>query len=281
MTDPDEYRHESRGRWGSVAGGWRARGDWLRQNTMPLSAWMIEAVDPQPGQTILELAAGTGDTGVLAAELVQPGGELICSDWSPEMLTAAQERARDLGISNVRFRQLDAESIDVETASLDGVLCRWGYMLLADPAAALRETRRVLKPGARVALAAWTVPEDNPWMVLAGDELEARGLMEPAEPGEPGAFAWGADGVIAELLDEAGFAEHAVESLEFEMRHPSFDDYWEATGTMSGSRAEAIARLDEAQVEDLRAAVRDKARPYEREGGLVLPVRNWVAWATA
>src|SRR3712207_671036 len=131
---------------------------------MPVSVWMVEAINPQPGHTVLELAAGLGDTGFLAAELVAPGGTLICSDFSPEMLSAAQERAARLGIRNVRFRQIDAETaIDQPAASVDGVLCRWGYMLMADPDTALRETRRVLKRGARVALAVWASPQDNQW----------------------------------------------------------------------------------------------------------------------
>ena len=88
---------------------------------MPVSSWMVDAVAPQPGDTLLELAAGPGDTGFLAAELVKPGGTLICSDFVPEMLTVAQERAQALGLDNVRFKQIDAEtSIDIEAASIDG-----------------------------------------------------------------------------------------------------------------------------------------------------------------
>lgn len=282
MTDPTEYRQESRKRWGSVAEGWRGRADWMRQSTMPVSAWMVDAIDPQPGHTLLELAAGPGDTGFLAAELIQPDGELICSDWVPEMLTAAQERAKELGIANVRFRQLDAESIDQPAASLDGVLCRWGYMLLADPDAALRETRRVLKPGARVALAAWAAREDNLWMTLPPQELVARGLVEPPDPDAPGPMAWAPEGAIAQRLDDAGFTEHTVEAVEFEMRYASPEDWWAATYAMSGTFERALAGLDDAAVDEVRAAVLQRAREFAQpDGSVVIPARTWVAAAGA
>jgi SAM-dependent methyltransferase len=281
VSSPDDYRRESRTRWGRTAGGWNARRDWLREISMPVSLRLVEAVDPQPGQTILELAAGTGDTGFLAAELIQPGGELITSDFAPEMLTAAQERARELGIGNVRFRQIDAESIGLGAASLDGVLCRWGYMLMADPGAALRETRRVLKPGARVALAAWAHREHNPWMALPQGELYSRGLEEAPDPDQPGPFAWAAEGTIAETLDAAGFTEHAVEALDFPYSYPSIDEWWATTLEMSRSFSDVIARLDDDTVEDIRAALRAKAEPYEQADGLVFPARTWVAWAAS
>src|SRR3954465_15361411 len=97
----------------------------------PVSHWMVDAIAPQPGHTVLELAAGPGDTGFLAAELIQPGGTLISSDFSPEMLSVPQRRAEALGVPNVRFRQIDPErSIDLDAAGVDGVLSRWGYMLM-------------------------------------------------------------------------------------------------------------------------------------------------------
>src|SRR4051794_41631470 len=110
---------------------------------------MEGAIVPQPGQERLELAAGPGDMDCLSAELIRPGGTLICSDGAPEMLTAAQERAQELASRNVRFLQVDAESIDLPAASIDGVLWRWGFRLLADPEPGLRETRRGLRPRGR------------------------------------------------------------------------------------------------------------------------------------
>ena len=283
MGLPENFRGESRKRWGDQAVGWERRRDSYRSSTMPVSAWMIDAIDPQPGQTLLELAAGTGDTGLLAAELVEPGGTLISSDFSPEMLAAARRRAEELGIANVRFKQIDADtSIDVEAASIDGVLCRWGYMLLADPEHALRETRRVLRPGGRVALAAWTDPAENPWAALPSRELVEHGLAEPRDRSLPGQFAWGREGVIAERLEAAGFSEHHVEALDFTMDYGSAGDWWDSQSAFSSWFAQALARAGDTKVAALREAVDRHAEPFTHpRGTLSIPARTWVAWAAA
>jgi SAM-dependent methyltransferase len=281
--DPSEYRVESRKRWGAQATGWRRQADAMRHNTMPVTAWMVDAVAPQPGQTLLELAAGPGDVGFLAAELIIPGGTLITSDVAPEMLTAAQERAKELGITNVRFLQVDAESIDLPAASIDGVLCRWGFMLLADPEAGVRETRRVLRPGGRVALAAWTGPDENLWLSAAMRELAERGLTEPPDPATPGPFTWAQEGAIAETLDGAGFDDIDVDTVEFAMRYPEgFDGWWRASYDTSTFFRETVDGLDEAARNDLRAAIAERlARHSGPDDVLTVPARTWVAVASA
>ena len=274
---------DPRARWSRTAEGWGARADEMARATMPVSTWMVEALAPQPGDTILELAAGPGDTGFLAAELIQPGGTLICSDLVPEMLTVAQRRAAALGIRNVRFRQIDMQlPIDQPAASLDGVLCRWGYMLLADPEAALRETRRILKPGARVTLAAWTAREENPWSALPLRELVERGLAEPPDPAAPGQFSWGREGVIAEHLEAAGFVEHVVERIAFQRPHPSVDAWLDAAAKLSFAVGEATSGMDAATRADVLAGLAQRAARFTApDGSLVLPAATWVAAAGA
>jgi ubiquinone/menaquinone biosynthesis C-methylase UbiE len=245
---------------------------------MPVATWMIDHTAPQAGQTVLELAAGIGDTGFLAAELIQPGGTLISSDSSPDMLSAAQRRAEALGITNVRFKQIDAsQPIDIEAASIDVVLCRWGYMLMEDPENALRETRRVLRPGGRAALAAWGSADDNRWSSLPIDLLLERGLIEPIEPGAGGQFAWGEDGIIASRLEDAGFVEYEVETVDFPIRYQSVDAWWATSRSMS-------IRAGRAPVDDpaeLLAALADAAREWTADDGSVtVPARTWVAAAT-
>jgi SAM-dependent methyltransferase len=243
---------------------------------------MIEALDLQPGDTVLELAAGPGDVGFLAAEMVAPGGTVISSDFVPEMVNAAQQRAAALGVRNVRFRQLDAQSIDFETASLDGVLCRWGYMLMADGESALRETRRVLKPGARVALAVWAPAEHNPWMALIGRELLARGWVGQPEPGSTGPFDWAEDGVLEEHLQAAGFTEYGIEPLDFTIADESADAWLSVSRDLSRNFSNAVAGRSTDEVEDLQAALRAAAQPFVRaDGSVEFPARTWVAWAAA
>jgi SAM-dependent methyltransferase len=280
---PDDYRAESRKRWSEGAEGWERQRDAWRTATMPVAAWMIDALDPQPGHNLIDLAAGTGDTGLLAAELIEPGGTLISSDFSPEMLETAQRRAEELGVRNVRFKQIDAEtSIDAEAASLDGVLCRWGYMLMADPESALRETRRVLRPGARVALAAWTGPDENPWVMLPARELSERGVGDQGDPDLPNQFTWAQEGLVAENIEAAGFTEHHVEPLDFTMDYRSAADWWDAQSELSSRFAANLRQADEDDIAAARAAVdRHAERFATEEGTLKVPARTWVAWAAA
>jgi SAM-dependent methyltransferase len=278
MEDAEAFRKQSRTGWGAVAGGWGSHGASFGRLAMPVTMAMIEAAHLQPGHAVLELAAGTGDVGYLAYELIQPGGTLLTSDFSPEMLTVAQERAEALGVRGVRFKQIDAESIDLDAASMDAVLCRWGYMLMADPGAALRETRRVLRPGGRLALAAWTGPAENRWSSVVGEVMLERGLTEPPPPGTPGQFTWARPGAIETQLEEAGFGDDVeVTPVDFDVRQ-TFDEWWDRTLAMS-QQVRALPPEDEPEVRD---ELRARLAPFDGgDGTLVIPARSWVAAASA
>lgn len=273
---------ESRDRWIRAAEGWEKQADRFGRDSMPVSNWMIEAIAPQPGHQILDLAAGIGDTGFLAAELIQPGGTLITSDFAPEMLAAAQRRAQAKGITNVRFRQMNMNvPLDQPAASLDGVLARWAYMLVNDGEAALRETRRVLKPGGRVALAAWAGPDENLWSVAPVRILQRRGLLDPDQPG-PGQFAWADPNEIQEHMEAAGFIDPEIDDVSFTLHYASVDEWWVAQTQMSTRTGNADRNMDFATRSDVLAELEQAAEPFlQPDDSLKIPARTWVAAATA
>jgi ubiquinone/menaquinone biosynthesis C-methylase UbiE len=243
---------------------------------------MLDALELQPGHRVLELAAGAGDVGFLAAELIAPGGTLICSDQSEAMIALARERAQARGLTNVEFRVINAESIDLPLASLDGVLCRWGYMLMIDPAAALRETRRVLRPGGRVALAVWDGVEANPWYGVSHAILVSRGLAEPVRTDEPGPFALGDRARLRELLEEAGFEEIELDSVDVVQEAADFDAWWELRLDTSALTAAALEQAGAAQAQSVAAAVAKALAPFtDSAGAVAVPGRVLVAGASA
>jgi SAM-dependent methyltransferase len=280
--DAEAYRADSRDRWEAAAPGWAREREAFQRDTIAVSHWLLDAAHLQPGHTVLELAAGPADTGLLAAELVAPGGKAIITDNAEAMIEAAKARAEEVGATNVEIRPMEAEWIDLPTASVDAVLCRWGYMLLADPETALRETRRVLRPGGRVALAAWAGPDANPWIAVMGRVMVERGLVEQLPADAPGPLAFGRPGRIEELLDAAGFDDIEVAPLDFAFHAADLDEWWEHSIAMSGSFARVVSGLSPAEHYALRDAVDAAYAPYVRDdGSLEIPARALVAAASA
>jgi SAM-dependent methyltransferase len=273
-VDADDYRRESREGWNRAAAGWLATADQQARATMPVSERLVDALAPQPGHQLLELAAGTGEVGMLLAELVAPGGEVVISDFAPGMLDAAQQRAAGRGLDNVRFKQIDAESIDLAAASLDGVVCRWGLMLMADPEAALREVRRVLRPGRPLSFAVWTAPAENPWRALLDEALTGA----PPATEAPGMFGWSDRALIEAHLEAAGFLDHVIEPVDLAFRYGSIAEWIATTRQISRRFDEALSGHEER----VATVLAETAAPYmDADGALVLPGRNWVAWAAA
>lgn len=280
--DADHQRHESRQRWERVAGGWADYAEENARDLLPVAHRIVEAVNPQPGHTVLDLAAGLGDTGFLAAELIRPGGRLISTDGAEAMVAAARERGERLGIDNAEYRTMELEWIDLPAASVDAIVSRFGYMLALDPEAALRDARRVLRPGGRIALAVWGAPDDNPWMTSIGKTLVAGGHAEPPAPGTPGPFRLGDTGRLQDLLSSAGFDDIEVETVDVSFIARSPDAYWDRQVALSSMLSETLRKLTPAEHVAVRDAVDEALAQYmTQDGGLALPGRALVASASS
>ena len=273
---------EPRDRWVRAAEGWEARADDFARDTLPVTARMVDAIAPQPGQTILELAAGLGDTGYLAYELIQPGGELITSDFAPEMLSAAQRRAPSN--ANIRFRQMDLSvPLDQPAATIDAVLCRWGYMLLKDPEFALRETQADPQAG-------WP-PRLRRLDRARREPLERRTGAHPAEPRDPREA--GPERARPVHLGRPGPdrrdpRRRRVRGVRDRARWTSscattdVDDWWVAVTQTSTRIGDADKQMDFATSSDVLAELEEASKPFEQpDDRLVIPARTWIATATA
>lgn len=281
--DAQEYRERSLQGWEAAAAGWVRRHEQISRWAEPVAQWMVQAVAPQPGERVLELAAGLGDTGMLAAELVAPAGRVLISDQTEAMLEGARGRAAELRLANVDFKVIDAEWIDAPLASFDAVLCRWGYMLMADPATACAETRRVLRAGGRLALAVWDAIERNPWAYLPVRALAEHGAISASgADGRPGPFALGSAERLAELLAGAGFVDPRIETIALTRRHAGFEQLWDFQLDVSQSFHDAVMSRPEQEIEAIRATLRALLEPYtEPSGAIEIGAQTLVALAEA
>ena len=269
--DAAEQRRVRLENWAAMAPGWEREREERARVAAPVTDWLVRELASEPRDVVLELAAGQGDVGFAVAPLLGESGRLIISDFSPAMLEIARRRGEELGLTNVKFRELDAEALDLDVSSVDGVICRFGYMLMPHPATALAETRRVLRPGGRLVFAVWASGDLNPWITVAGRILAAHGHMPPPEPGEPGMFVLGDQGQLRSLVESAGFTEDEIDQVPVETEYRDVDEYVRRSNEMGGmfSRAWAAAGEDEreAMTEEFRAAF-DR---FAADGGYALP----------
>jgi SAM-dependent methyltransferase len=268
----DDAREQSRAVWNDMAGGWDRNRDFMWRTTRHVAEWLVEHADPSVGDTVLDLAGGPGSNGFLAAERVGPSGKVIETDFAPDMVEVARRRAAELGLDNVETRVLDAERMDLDDNSVDSVICRWGFMLMLDPQAALNECRRVLKDGGRLALSVWGGPEKNPWVTVTGMTVVQLGHQPGGDPFAPGGmFSMSDPDTIRSMLSTAGFTNISIEEMPVDWTYSSFEEAWDFMTEVAGAIARVVKELPDAEVEKLRSALEKNIESFRTGSGLTLP----------
>ncbi|MBW8812356.1 MAG: methyltransferase domain-containing protein [Caulobacterales bacterium] len=195
----------------------------LDRQLQPLGRLAMAALSPRPGERILDIGCGAGETTLELADRLQPGGLATGLDISATLLALARRRAA--GRSGVEFLEADAQTHPFALGGYDAVFSRFGVMFFADPAAAFANLRRALKPGGRLAFVCWRTPAENEVMTLP--MVAASAFLPPpppAEPGAPGPFAFADPERVRGILRAAGFADVDLAPHDLKIGAGSLED---------------------------------------------------------
>ncbi|HMD31966.1 MAG TPA: class I SAM-dependent methyltransferase [Candidatus Acidoferrales bacterium] len=276
------FRQQVRREWDDpqTVEAWRK---WGRSNASLLGGVtraIVEASGAAPGQTILDLASGSGQPALGLAAAVAPGGTVMATDQSAQMLAVVEESARLENLTNLRTQRADAESLPFSDAAFDSVTCRFGAMFFAEPVRAMRECLRVLRPGGRAVFAVWGSPQ-QPFFAMTAGVLRRYATIPEPEPGAPHIFRFAAPGSLAEVMREAGFQAVKEDSLRIACeRMGTPESFWEEFREVAAPFRPLIAGLPAARRAELDAAVLAAMRAYSTGDRLKFSVDVNVATGT-
>jgi SAM-dependent methyltransferase len=246
----------------------------------------LRAYPPQPGERVVDIGCGFGDTAQRIAEMVGPDGEVLGIDAARRFVETAREEAEAAGIENLRFDVCDPEEgLDGE---FDRAFSRFGTMFFANPVAALRNIRGALVPGGRFCMVVWRSKPENPWLHEAEQTVE-RFVTEPDETDEPtcgpGPFAMANADTTSGMLVSAGFQDISLRRCDQPYRMGVDMDEAIAAVTAIGPAGEVLRLAGDAAAElrpQIEAALREDLAKFEKDdGAIVSSASTWIVTAVA
>jgi SAM-dependent methyltransferase len=250
---------------------WR-RGKRLRGEVfVALTETMLDLANIQPGDRVLELAAGMGELAVMTARRVGPSGFVLATDISTSMLNQAAETAREARLTNVETRIMDAENLDVASNSFNAVLCRSALMLFPDAGKVLAGVYRTLKPAGRFAVTVWSTAEKNPFHGLPLAIVRRLAKIPAPLPGQPGMFALSGPGVLEECYREAGFRDVAVHAVPVPRTFPSIAEAVSAMKDSFPRLQTLLNKLSDADRAQAWSEIEEGLSQFEGSNGFAAP----------
>jgi SAM-dependent methyltransferase len=226
---------------------------------------LLEFAALTPGERVLDIACGTGLVTLDAAHAVRPDGHVLGIDISEQMIIAARTRARAKELTNVRFERMDAERLDVPNGSFDAALCALGLMYAPDPEQAVREMRRVLRPGGRMVLAVWGERSRCGWspvFPIVDDEVSSEVC--------PLFFSLGLQDALADLCRgmECEVVQH--NRIATTLAYANGDQACDAA-FVGGPVALSSSQFDDATRARVRARYLEAIEPWRHGDGYLIP----------
>jgi SAM-dependent methyltransferase len=246
----------------------------------------LRLVPPQPGQRVLDIGCGFGDTTQAIARLVGPEGEAVGLDAATRFIDTATREAGDAGVANARFVVADVQ-VEPVGEGYDMAFSRMGTMFFTSPVAALRNVRAALKPGAPLVMVVWRRREDNPW-VYRGQQIVEQIVQRPEEYDEPtcgpGPFSMAGADTTSDILLGAGFRDIALRRCDLPILvGRDMDEALDLVMSL-GPAGEILRLLGDRAAPlhgEVREALREGLAEYVTPRGVEAPASTWIVTATA
>ena len=259
-------------RWNNSARDSDKNPEIIRQLFAPVSEALIDDAEIAPGQSVLDVATGSGEPALRIAKLVGSNGEVVGIDPVASLIEAARGVAERRSLNNARFDTGSADSLPFPDDRFDAVVSRFGVMFFSSPVAGTREMLRVLKPGKKMAFAVWHFLDNNPFHNVLARIVDP--VLPPPElpPDAPEAFRFAAAGKLQAIVAQAGAANPVERLFRFSIDVPlSPEDFWNVRMEMSEKLRERLAKLQPDSFEDLKRRSIAAFQEYSSPNGLSFP----------
>ena len=265
--------------WNAAAGEtWARLQDQLDRQLASLGLEAMRALDATPGECLIDVGCGCGQTTLELARRVGSDGAVLGVDISQPMLEVARRRAAETPDLAARFREADVQTVDLGAANFDGAFSRFGVMFFSDPPAAFANLRRSLKPGGRLAFVCWRAFSENPWMgAPLAAALPFLPEPEPVDPLAPGPFAFADAGRVRTILTEAGFTAIDIRPHDTQIGGGDVEEALQLAFRV-GPLGAAL-REDPSRAGLIADAVRGVLEAHLTPQGVLMPAAVWIVTA--
>lgn len=241
----EQIREQQKETWNKFSPGWRKWDDFTMDFLKPMGEEIIRSLNLKDTDTVLDVAAGTGEPGLTIASIVK-NGKVVITDLAEGMLEVAHDNAAKKGITNYETVACDVCELPFEDETFDAISCRFGFMFFPDMLMAAKEMARVLKPGGVMATSVWGVPEKNFWITATMSTLNKNMQLPAPPPGAPGMFRCGNPGFLADLFEQAGLKNVSEKEITGKVNYSDNEIYWNFMNDVVAPVVAAMNKADDA-----------------------------------
>ncbi|WP_133272539.1 class I SAM-dependent methyltransferase [Hymenobacter radiodurans] len=253
-TQLEQIREQQKATWNKFSPGWRKWDDFTMDWLKPMGDEIIKALQIKSTDTVLDIAAGTGEPGLTIATMASRG-KVVITDLAEGMLEVARDKASRKGITNYETVVCDVSELPFDDATFDAVSCRFGFMFFPDMLLAAKEMARVLKPGGKIAAAVWGVPDKNAWVTAIMGTIQKNISLPAPAPRAPGMFRCGSPGFLADLFKQAGFKHVSEKEVTGKLTCGDNERYWNFMNEVAAPVVAALSKADTATTEKIKQQV--------------------------